>query len=230
MAFRIDMDTGAVKDYGSHTRRGFSRLRLRGLILIVLVALAGGALAHGPGAAGSVDLDPAAYLPLVVSAGPPAGPEAVANGDFEDGRTAWTEYEDSVFFEFPQIVHADEMPDPIAPYEGDWAAWLGGDSLLGSYIEQTITVPAMGPQLTYWHWVDAGPYACDESRGGVTVDGALVDGYALCTATDTGGWVRRTVDLAPYAGETVRLRFASQTSATNYGSLYIDAVSVRGTP
>lgn len=195
-----------------------------GLTAYVLAAAVYGVAAY------DTDLDQFVYLPMIAGAGEPSqGPNVVANGDFEAGRTVWVEYEDSAFFEFALIVQSGDLPTSIAPYEGDWAAWLGGDSELGTYIEQTITVPAPDPELVYWHWIDA-PFACDESRGGVTVDGVLVDGYQLCTATGTGGWVQRSVDLTAYAGQTVQLRFASQTTAENYGNLFIDAVSVHGAP
>jgi bacillopeptidase F (M6 metalloprotease family) len=57
-----------------------------------------------------------------------------------------------------------------------------------------------------------------------------VDQYPLCTGADTGGWVQRSVDVTAYAGQTVVLRFTARTKAENYSSLYIDTVSVQGTP
>jgi hypothetical protein len=153
----------------------------------------------------------------------------VINGDFEAGPTAWVEYEDSAFFDYDLIVRASNLPGPITPYDGEWAVWLGGDSGLITYIEQEITVPETGPTLVYWHWIDS-IFACDSSTGGVMLNGTFVDPYPLCSTADTGGWVRRSVDLTAYAGQTVTLRFVSETAGANYSSLYIDTVSVRGTP
>jgi hypothetical protein len=167
------------------------------------------------------------YLPMVINYGPSSN--IVINGDFEAGRSGWVEYEDSAFFDFPLIVRDNEMPPPIRPYDGSWAGWLGGDSGLISYIEQDITIPSFGPNLDYWHWIDS-IWACDSSYGGVYINATLVDQYLLCSSTDTGGWVKRTINLSAYSGQTVKLRIYSQTGVTNYSSLYIDAVSIQRSP
>jgi hypothetical protein len=150
----------------------------------------------------------------------------VANGDFEAGRVEWVEFEDSIFFDFPLIVNKNDLPSPIIPYQGDWVAWLGGESDLVSYIEQVITIPQSKPELTFWHWIDS-IWGCEDSTfGGIFLGGTLVDQFSLCLATATGGWVEHTVDLSTYAGQTVTLRILSQTGTDNFSSLYIDAVSV----
>ena len=180
----------------------------------------------------STDRDVFVYLPLIIGQGaptPPPSSNVVVNGDFEGGRTGWVEYEDSTFYDYELIVHASGLPGLITPYDGDWAVWLGGDSELTTYIEQEITVPATGPELVYWHWIDS-IFACDGSSGGVLLNGTFVDQYPLCATADTGGWMRQSVDLTAYAGQTVQLCFASQTEMDNYSSLYIDTVSVRGAP
>ncbi|MGC9349406.1 MAG: hypothetical protein ACP5JG_14805 [Anaerolineae bacterium] len=197
--------------------------------LLLAVCLLAGAFAPIANrvAAQIAQLDSVIYLPIVIGSGSSSpSPNAVENGDFEAGRTAWDEYEDSTFFDLELIVPNDRLFDPITPYDGAWVAWLGGESGLETYIEQEILVPEFEPQLTYWHWIDS-IFACDASYGGVFLDDVLVDDYLLCGENDTGGWEKRTVDLAAYAGQTVTLRFLSQTTAENFSSLYIDAVSVR---
>jgi hypothetical protein len=193
------------------------------LLLLACLPVAGGPAA-GRGA--EVTAGVMVYVPVVVRSGPP-GSNGVVNGDFEDGRTGWIEYEDSPFFDYPLIVHENEMPPAIRPYDGVWAAWLGGDPELTSWIEQEVTLPESGPELVYWHWIDS-IWACDGSEGGVLVDETPVDEFELCQATDTGGWVKRTIDLSAFAGETVRLRIWSATGVSDYSSLYIDAVWIDG--
>jgi len=188
------------------------------LLLVLCLSIA------GPAAVGADGMT--AFVPLVVKSEPP-GSRVVVNGSFEAGRTGWIEYQDSAFFDFPLIVRDYELPPSIDPYDGVWAAWLGGDSELISWIEQEVTLPGAGPVLVYWHWIDS-IFVCGESYGGVLLDDTWVDAYELCAATDTGGWVKRTVDLSGFAGETVWLRIASVTGVGNYSSLYIDAVSIDG--
>jgi hypothetical protein len=168
------------------------------------------------------------YLPLVCQ---PVlrGGNAVTNGNFEAGRSGWTEYEDSAFFNFPLIVEAADLPSPIVPYEGSWVAWLGGESEFLSYIEQEVRIPAVNPQLVYWRWIDS-RWPCGGSYGRVLINGSIVDSFLLCTGTATGAWAERTIDLSAYAGLTVTLRMLSQTRVDDYGSLYLDAVSIHSSP
>jgi hypothetical protein len=188
------------------------------LLLVLCLSIA------GPAAVGADGMT--VFLPLVVRSEPP-GSRVVVNGSFEAGRTGWMEYQDP-FLDFPLIVRDDELPAAIDPYDGVWAAWLGGDSEWSAWIEQEVTLPGTGPVLVYWHWIDS-KFDCDASSyGGVVLDDTWVDAYELCAATDTGGWVKRTVDLSGFAGETVWLRIASVTGVGNYSSLFIDAVSIDG--
>ena len=201
--------------------------RLPALLLSVWLLILG--LTPTVGAVPVPTADFAVYLPLVANPSP-RGPNVVVNGDFEAGRTGWTEVEDSIWFDFPLIVHRNELPrgTTVTPYDGAWLAWLGGDSHLRAYIEQEITLPSASPELVYWHWIES-IWACDAAYGGAYLDDTPVDQYGLCAAADTGGWAKRTVDLSAYAGQTVRLRFLSQT-AEDFSNLYIDAVSVHSAP
>lgn len=197
--------------------------RLIGIWVILIVSLT--APGHVAGDLG----DFLVFLPLVTTAASHPVGNVVVNGDFEAGQTAWDEVQYPVLG-YPLIVHESELPSAISPFDGDWVAWLGGDSELISYIEQVVTVPESSPELTYRHWIDSNPiWACDNGHGGVTVNDVWVDTYWLCDATDTGGWVERTVDLAAYAGQIATLRFVTETT-DNYSSLYIDAVSIHPLP
>ena len=102
---------------------------------------------------------------------------------------------------------------------------------------------AMDPKMTFQMWVDT--------------EGATFDGFNLLISTDGGmnyaileevmpsypltiggkhawgghqsalGWQPVAANLAPYAGQTVRLRFAFQSdSSGNYPGVYIDDILV----
>lgn len=178
--------------------------------------------------AASAREDSSIFLP-VINYSYESSSNVLVNGDFEAGRVSWIEFEDSFFFDFPLIVQKKDMPLPITPYNGGWAAWLGGDSEFLTYIEQVVTIPQSEPELVYWYWIDS-ISDCDASYGGVALDGILIDQYQLCAATDTGNWVKRTINMSSYAGQNVTFRMISQTAVDNYSSLYIDAVSISSSP
>jgi hypothetical protein len=58
----------------------------------------------------------------------------------------------------------------------------------------------------------------------------VVDVFQLCEDENTGGWVRRSVDLSNYAGQTIVIDIRSETDGSLYSSLYIDDVSLAASP
>jgi hypothetical protein len=165
-----------------------------------------------------------ASLWLGVSGAAPTDTQLV-NGDFESGAgVGWTEYSK---LGFPVIVPASELPLGVSPHAGTWAAWLGGEVGEQAYIEQSVTITAGTPVLGYWHWRES-TASCGRDYGQVLVDGVVVSSYSLCIATNTGGWVKWTVDLSAHIGQTVMLRIALVTSASRYTNLYLDDAALEG--
>jgi hypothetical protein len=165
------------------------------------------------------------YLPLITRPGNPVD-EIVNNGSFESGRDGWIEFEDSPFFDIPLIVQQKELPSAIKTYDGTWAAWLGGESDLTSYIQQQVMITGSGYELHYWYWI-ASNSTCDASYARVMINGAAVREYSLCAAAQTGGWINDIIDLNSYSGQTISLQFFSKNDQDNFSSFYIDAVSIR---
>jgi len=162
----------------------------------------------------------ATYLPLVLKEYlPPAA--ALVNGDFESGPgVGWEEYSSQGW-----ALILSESNLPIAAHGGSWAAWLGGDNDEISIIRQVVTVPPSAPYLTYWHWIDSGDL-CGYDFGGVIInDTTIVDVYDLCGSTDTGGWVKHSVNLSAYAGQTVPLQIRAETDVSAVSNLFVDDVS-----
>lgn len=152
----------------------------------------------------------------------PAG--GIANGDFEQGRTGWTEYS---LVDWPLIYHEDDLD--VAPHSGRWAAWLAGADDEISYIEQRVDVPAGGPSLTYWFRISSMDECdADDDRGEVRIDGTALDTLRLCEAQNTPKWVEKTIDLSAYAGQTVDLQFRAETNSAYNSDLFIDDVSLAG--
>ena len=128
----------------------------------------------------------------------------LANGDFELGPgVGWTEHS---LRGWPIIVDARYVVDlGVAPHGGGWLAWLGGDNSEVSYIQQQVEIAPGVAQLGLWNWIDSED-VCGWDYGRVLVNGAQVTAFTLCMGSNTGGWVRRTVDLSVYAGQSVSLQ------------------------
>lgn len=147
---------------------------------------------------------------------------AVANGDFEQGRTGWTEYSAQGW---PVIYDADELIVP--PHSGRWAAWLAGVDDDLSYIEQTVDIPLGGPSLTYWLWISSKDECdADDDSGEVRIGGTTVDTLRLCDSENTLKWIERSVDLSAYAGQTVDLQIRAETNNEGNSNLFVDDVSL----
>jgi hypothetical protein len=171
--------------------------------------------AHATTFAGSQYL---AYLPIVVkSHGTSSG--GIVNGDFEAGHSGWTEYSTHGW---PLITTS--FAAGVTPHGGTWAAWLGGDYDDISYLQQQVTVPTSTPYLAYYHWIASADY-CGWDYAQVRINGTTVQQYDLCTSQNTGGWVRHTVYLGSYAGQSVTLQMRVETDSSYNSNLFVDDVT-----
>jgi len=174
-----------------------------------------GAPTTGP--APSVPQGAGVYLPIVLAR---AG--GLTNGDFESGRTGWTEYSTHGWV----LIKNAGFPGSVAPRSGNWAVWLGGEYDDISYIEQEVAVSSANPYLAFWYWIASEELCGGYDMGGVIINGStVVDQFDLCTSANTGGWVKRVVNLSSYAGQTVRLQIRAETDYSNNSSLFIDDAS-----
>jgi subtilisin family serine protease len=168
------------------------------------------------------------YLPVVMRSNQNNTPP-ISNGDFEQGRVAWTEYS---YHKFPLILQHTDLPDPdlpVIPYDGTWAVWLGGWDNEISYIQQQVFVPATKPYLAYWHWIGSQESFCTYDYGEVIVNDVVVEKYYLCGASNTGGWVKKVVNLSAYAGQSVTLKIGAETDSYDNSNLFIDHVTFQST-
>jgi hypothetical protein len=146
---------------------------------------------------------------------------SLKNGNFEKGRDgSWIE---SSLQGLELITHQDDLLEGVYPHSGEWVAWLGGFQDTTS-ISQTVTIPLETPRLQFWHWVES-EYPCtiNENIAHIYLDGASLADYELCKEQNTDGWQKQQLDLTPYAGQTVSLKFQAQTIVfiSNY---YLDDV------
>ena len=157
------------------------------------------------------------YLPLVGRYGTSAW------GGFEAGAAGWSEYS-----ALGRQVITEDLPGGITARSGRWVAWLGGEDGEDSYVERSVAITPSLPYLAYWHWIDSEDHCCYDS-GGVTVNGVdVVEEFHLYAEKNTGGWVRRVVDLSSYAGQSVAVRIWAETDGWLESSLFVDDVSLVG--
>ncbi|HAJ38509.1 MAG TPA: hypothetical protein DCL15_22815 [Chloroflexi bacterium] len=166
-----------------------------------------------------------AYLPMVRKAPTPtptSPPNVVVNPGFEQGRNAgWQEYSANGW----TLLMNSGFPTGVSPHGGQWLTWLGGASNEISYIRQSVTIPANAAILSYWAWIASADY-CGYDFGGIMINSNVVNVFDLCQSTSTSGWVRRTVNLSAYAGQTVWLQLRSETDGSLNSNLFIDDVSL----
>jgi hypothetical protein len=113
-------------------------------------------------------------------------------------------------------------------HSGGYAAWLGGDNDEISYFQQQVTIDPISPYLVYWHWISSED-SCGYDFGMVLVNGAEVDSYDLCSSTNPGGWVKYSVNLNSYSGQSITLKIRSETDSSFISDLFVDDGSLRAT-
>ena len=163
--------------------------------------------------------DRALYLPVVLR----QEPLPLRNGDFEQESAYWQESSSGQYrliFERPEL-------EGILPHGGEWAAWLGGKNGEISELDQQVTVPFTTPFLGYWYLILAQD-ACGTDNATILIDEDIVEELILCAIGNTNrgtNWQFQTIDLTPYAGLTVTLRFRVENDSNNrHSNLYLDDI------
>ena len=151
----------------------------------------------------------------------------IQNGGFETGH-------------FPPWVISGRMPvvTNVRAHSGTFSGFAGGYPSKGdfcggedfrvdgvSWFYQEFTVPASGGILSFWHW------DCTANCGG--------GGYQDAYITDTNGtilqtifhqclngqtWINTTVNMAPFAGQTVRIKFQVHEALHFLTGMWVDDV------
>jgi len=145
----------------------------------------------------------------------PPPDNVVGNWDFEAGDTGWTMAGDNTAI-ITDTVHT-----------GYKAAQLGGMTPGDSWIEQTINIPSemYRPTLSFLYLYsssDSGDQFQVEIRdaGGTPLD------TPWSTTSATSLWTHHWLDLSPYEGQTIRVRFLLSENESNPSYLYLDEVSL----
>lgn len=166
------------------------------------------------------------YLPYVArSSGTTTS--TITNGDFESGATGWTQSSSNGY---PPILLASSDPNSVTPYSGLWLTWLGGLHNETGYIQQSVTVGSGQPYLYFYEYTISAEPGTGFDVGSVRINGSVVRTTSLSASTATNAWIKRTVNLSAYAGQTVTLQFYIQTDSSLYSNWFVDAIGFQATP
>lgn len=148
--------------------------------------------------------------------------DAITNGGFESGDfTAWTVFENTP----PPVVSTTQS------HSGTYSAFLGnivGEPTGFASIYQQFTVPSTGGILSYWYYPNSTDQVPNDWQLAVITDLSdnILDTLMYYSRNDQT-WLNITHDMAPFAGQTVRIKF--QIKQDGFGDptgMYIDDVSL----
>jgi hypothetical protein len=163
------------------------------------------------------------------TSGPNGGCNPIVNGAFETGDfIGWTIQD----IDTPPVVTNSDA------HSGKYSAFLGGhpprfcdvgpETAGNTSFYQEFTVPPCGGTLSFWHW------DCTTS----IIEFEWQDAYITDTnntilqtifhqCDNLRAWIQQVVDVTPYAGQTVRIKFlVHQDGSENPAGMYVDDVTL----
>ena len=166
----------------------------------------------------------AAYLPFTSTYTGPNG-NIIVNGGFETGGSA------------PWVV-LSAQPAPVVSttvaHTGSYSYALGsfgpGETPGDASVYQTITVPAEGGTLSYWYKpTTVDNITFDWQDAYITNTSGTILTTLMHVCSNTNVWTQVTFNMAPYAGQTVRVEFLVHgDNAGDPTNMYVDDVVLNG--
>jgi streptogramin lyase len=153
------------------------------------------------------------------------GQDMVVNGGFETQSFQ------------PWIIKDASPPpsiDPNNPHTGSYSAHLGSSQLEApgdSSIYQQLTVPAGGGTLSYWYWPRSlDSIAFDWQDAYITDSSGNLLATIMHVCQNTQAWTHVSFNMAPYAGQTVRIEFLvhGDSGGNTPTDMFVDDVSLPG--
>lgn len=166
-------------------------------------------------------------LALGVVGAPRAAPAILSNPSFELGPTGWSATSSGLILNVSGGL-------PVTPYDGSWAAWLGGDANTQDVLSQDVFIPGdmrlVSLQLQLWIET-AETSAVEYDSLLVTLEepgGEILETLADWSNVDaTTGWTATSLPIAgDYTGQTVRLVFDADNDISSPTSFYLDALTL----
>src|SRR6266545_310622 len=151
----------------------------------------------------------------------------IINGGFETGSFTPRWVIDG-FNSTPVVATAN-------PHSGTFSARAGNinpepEPSGNSSFYQQFTVPAGGGTLSFWHWdYTSDNITFDWQDAYITDSSGTILGTIFHQCNNTQTWLNKQWDMAPYAGQTVRIKFLVQQDGLIGGTdtaMYVDDVAL----
>lgn len=156
---------------------------------------------------------------------PAFGSNVVASPGFESGATGWVQSSSS--------GRAIITTEPGTARTGSAVAFLGGGINLTETLYQDVAIPPGLARLQFYYRIttqETLPFPYDTVTVAIlnrTTGAVLRTLTTLSNQMATSGWVQSPVlDVSPFAGQTVRLRFRASLDESLSTSFFIDDVAI----
>ncbi|GAB3896109.1 putative Ig domain-containing protein [Kibdelosporangium lantanae] len=140
------------------------------------------------------------------------GDQVIVNGGFESGTSPWTQTSG--------VISAATTAEPA--HGGGQIAWLDGYGQSHTdTLSQTVTLPAgcTSASLTYWLHVDTKETTTTTKYDTLVAQIGTTTVASYSNLNSANGYQQRTVDMTPYLGQTVTIKFTGtedQSLATDF--------------
>jgi hypothetical protein len=158
--------------------------------------------------------------------------DVIGNGGFETGSfSPWVILDQNAA---PVVTNTQAHSGTFSGYAGDapdgFCGFPGTEALGDSSFYQQFTVPAGGGTLSFWHWdCTTDTIAFDWQDAYITDTNGNILQTIFHQCSDNEAWVQQTVNMTPYAGQTVRLKFlVHEDGFGDLTGMYVDDVSLPG--
>jgi N-acetylneuraminic acid mutarotase len=172
----------------------------------------------------------------------PCDSGVIQNGAFETGDfTGWVidgHNNDAVVTNTLSHTGTYSALAGLNPQQETFCAENNNEPFGNSSFYQQFTVPAGGGTLSFWYWTCTFDFISFDWQDAYVTDsnGAILQTiFHQCSDNET--WVQQTVDMGPYAGQTVRIKFLVHQDGANppadVTGMYVDDVQLSepcGTP
>lgn len=146
-------------------------------------------------------------------------PQPIQNGDFEKGRTIWSEYSAK---EWPLIVK--QLAGTLKPSSGVYAAWLGGDHDEIARLSQSFYLPSSHKELAFNFFIASEESVCGNDVLNIYINTTKIATVNLCKKYNSTKWSLGKFNIESFRGQTIKLTFEVRTNGSLNSNFFLDDV------